>query len=27
MHLEKMLASFHSRTLSLGVICQWEKKW
>jgi SAM-dependent methyltransferase len=26
MRLEKMLASFHSRTLSLGVICQWEKK-
>ena len=24
--LEKMLASFHSRTFSLAVICQWEKK-
>jgi hypothetical protein len=26
MRLEKMLASFHSRTVSLAVICQWEKK-
>jgi SAM-dependent methyltransferase len=26
MRLEKMLSSFHSRTLSLGVICRWEKK-
>jgi SAM-dependent methyltransferase len=26
MRLEKMLSGFHSRTLSLGVICQWEKK-
>lgn len=26
MRLEKMLASFHSRTFSLAVICQWEKK-
>ena len=24
--LEKVLASFHSRTFSLAVICQWEKK-
>jgi hypothetical protein len=24
--LEKMLARFHSRTFSLAVICQWEKK-
>jgi len=24
--LETMLASFHSRTFSLAVICQWEKK-
>ncbi len=26
MRLEKILSGFHSRTLSLGVICQWEKK-
>jgi hypothetical protein len=26
MRLERMLARFHSRTLSLGVICQWKKK-
>ncbi|HEX9424334.1 MAG TPA: class I SAM-dependent methyltransferase [Pyrinomonadaceae bacterium] len=26
MRLEKMLSGFHSRTLSLGVICQWQKK-
>ena len=26
MRLEKMLARFHSRAFSLGVICQWEKK-
>lgn len=26
MRLEQMLAGFHSRTLSLGVICQWQKK-
>jgi len=26
MRLEKILAGFHSRTLSLAVICQWEKK-
>ena len=26
MRLEKMLASFHSRTFSLAVICQWKKK-
>jgi SAM-dependent methyltransferase len=26
MRLEKMLAGLHSQTLSLAVICQWEKK-
>jgi SAM-dependent methyltransferase len=26
MRLEKMLSRFHSRTLSLAVICQWDKK-
>jgi SAM-dependent methyltransferase len=26
MRLEKMLAGFHSRTFSLAVICQWQKK-
>lgn len=26
MGLEKMFAGFHSRTFSLAVICQWEKK-
>jgi len=26
MRLEKMLAGFQSRTFSLAVICQWEKK-
>ena len=26
MRLEKMLAGFHSRSFSLAVICQWEKK-
>ena len=26
MRLEKLLAGFHSRTFSLAVICQWEKK-
>jgi SAM-dependent methyltransferase len=26
MHLEKMLARFHSPTFSLAVICQWQKK-
>lgn len=26
MRLERMLASFHSRTLSLAVLCQWQKK-
>ena len=26
MRLEKMLAGFHTRTFSLAVVCQWEKK-